>query len=116
MINDSTELGSFLKKESLRLNLHIGHDTHYDAMNWELSWWQGKVLHRLDFQPLEDNSLTITHLREYFKYLTRFLHWCHRYIPMFPYLAHITWNRVSTNTFPIKEDDISICITHSLST
>ena len=114
MIRDSTQLGDFLKKESSRLGLHLAHDTHYDAMNWQLSWWRKSVLHRLDFQPLEKDTVAITHYRDSFRYLPRLCRWLHNNVPMFPYLAHINWNRLSTDSFPLKEENVSSYIDRAL--
>jgi hypothetical protein len=110
MISDSTQLGEYLRNESSRLKLHLGHDTHYDAMNWELSWWQASVLHRLDFQPLEDDTVAITHHRAKFRYLPRMRYWLDCNIPeLFSWLPqpNTEWNCLSTVQFPLKEEDVS---------
>ncbi len=32
--------------------LRFGYNTHYEAYNYELDWWEGGNHHRLDFQPM----------------------------------------------------------------
>ena len=110
MIKTSTELGTLLKSEAARLGLAISHDTHYDARNWQLSWWRGKTLHRLDFQPLKESELAVTHYKDHFKLFPRLLRWAHDAIPLFPYLARIEWSRLETWSFPLEES----CITKLL--
>jgi hypothetical protein len=115
MICNSIQLGDFLKNEALRLGLRLGHDTHYDAMNWVLSWQRANVLHRLDFQPLENGTIAVTYYRDRFKFSPKVFLWLRNNVPMFPYMARIDWNRVSTDHFPLKEEDVSSCINHALS-
>ena len=69
--------------------LRLSYDTHYDAGNLELSWWQGKSRHRVDFQPLQGEPLQVTHLVDTYPYLPRLLFWCRRCIPMFPILPKV---------------------------
>jgi hypothetical protein len=117
MISDSTQLGEHLRNESLRLRLHLGHDTHYDAMNWELSWWHATVLHRLDFQPLENDTVAITHYRDKFQYLSRVRYWLSSNIPeLFSWLPrpYTEWDRLSTEQFPLKEEDVATYIASAI--
>jgi hypothetical protein len=72
-------------------HVRLAHDTHYDARNWELSWWRGRTLHRVDIQPMHDRDTKVTYYQDRFPILPRLLRWAHREIPMFPYLAAITW-------------------------
>jgi hypothetical protein len=60
--------------------LRLGYDTHYDAHNYVLSWWQGAIHHRLDFQPM-DGSLVVTHLTDRYEFLPHFCYWLYRVIP-----------------------------------
>lgn len=69
--------------------LHLAYDTHYDAGNIELSWWQGKTRHRLDFQPLHAEPLQVSHLTDTYPFLPKQLLWCHRYVPLFPVLPKV---------------------------
>jgi hypothetical protein len=46
--NTST-LASILAVEAAWRGLTLAHDVHYDVNNLELSWWQGRSRHRIDF-------------------------------------------------------------------
>ena len=109
MIKDSQELGAFLGAESRRLGAWLAFDTHYDAQNWVVWPWHGKVLHRLDFQPLdlERKEVAVTVYEDHFKFLPRFFRWAHRAIPMFPYVADIKSRRLATLRFPLEERQVA---------
>ena len=107
MLQDSVTLGNFLGAQANRRGLRLAHDTHFDAGNWELRWWKGKALHRLDFHPLHNGTLAITHYTDHFTFFPRITRWAHDQIPMFPYPAHIEWERVGTLQFPLAERDVS---------
>ncbi|HSF31440.1 MAG TPA: hypothetical protein VLK82_13340 [Candidatus Tectomicrobia bacterium] len=69
--------------------LRVGYDTHYDAGNYEISWWRRGVLYRLDFQPRSATCIQVALYGEHFPTLPRLLRWAWRNIPMFPYLARV---------------------------
>ena len=110
MIDDSPQLGTLLRAEASRTGVHLAFDTHYDAQNWQLSWWRGATLHRLDFQPLEHGRLSITHYRDHFRFLPRLLRWAHDAIPFFPYMARIEWSNEAIEHFPLQEEKIKTIV------
>lgn len=69
-------------------------DTHYDANNYVFEKWEGNKLHRLDFQPLQNEIIKVTHHIDSFGCCSKLLIWCHNYLPNFPYLAKIEYNNV----------------------
>jgi|SRR5687768_10262110 len=105
-----SELVTFLRDRARHANLGLALNTHYDAGNCELRWWDGSTLHRLDFQPLDAGELAITHYRDRFARFPRFLNWAHSNIPLFPYLADIRWERLDTLQFPVDESRIQALI------
>lgn len=109
-IENSQPLGSFLKSVAATSDMRLAFDTHYDARNWELSWWRGKVLHRMDFQPQESPQVAVTHFKDQFRLLPRFLRWAHNSIPLFPYLAQTPWNKLTTERLPIDKSRIKALI------
>lgn len=114
MIENMQQLGLFLKSKAGEFGVRVMFDTHYDAANWELSWWQGSVLHRLDFQPQESTRVSITQYEDSFQCLPKFLRWAHGTIPLFPYLAQIKWINIATEYFPIDESSIETIIAEAI--
>lgn len=114
MIDDSQQLGTFLKTQASRTGAHLSFDTHYDAQNWQLSWWRGTTLHRLDFQPLEHGNLSVTHYRDHFRFFPRLLRWAHNAIPLFPYVARVEWDSAAIEYFPLQEEQIATIISNSV--
>jgi hypothetical protein len=114
VIDDSRQLGDFLKTEASRLGLRLSFDTHYDARNWALSWWRGRTLHRLDFQPMGNGVLSITHYRDQFRFLPRLLRWAHNAIPLFPYFAHTESDNHATEQLPFNKQSIAGLVSHSV--
>lgn len=114
MIDDLPQLGLFLQAEADRTGAHLAVDTHYDARNWQLSWWRGSIFHRLDFQPLEDGRLSVTHCRDQFRLLPRLLRWAYHVIPFFPYMARIEWSNEAIEHFPLQEEKIKTIVSSGL--
>ena len=114
MIEDSQQLGTFLKAEASRVGAHVSFDTHYDAQNWQLLWWRGPTLHRLDFQPLEKRELSITHYRDHFRFLPHFFRWAHQNLPLFPYVAQIELSSLEKTSFPLQESQIAAFVSRSI--
>jgi hypothetical protein len=106
VIDTLGELAAFLQAEASRRGVRLASNTHYDAGDWELQWWRGRTLHRVNFQPL-DAEIVITHYRDLFRAFPRFLRWAHNAIPMFPYLARIEWNQIDTIRLPTLEESLS---------
>ena len=114
MIDDSPQLGTFLRAEAKRTGTYLAFDTHYDAQNWQLSWWRGATLHRLDFQPLEHGRLSATYYQDHFRFLPRLLRWAHNAIPHFPYMARIEWSNIAVEHFPVQEEKIKALVSLSV--
>lgn len=107
MLDNEEQLGYFLKSEVVNLlGVKISFDTHYDAQNWELSWWNGNTHHRMDFQPLERGEISITHYKDHFPCLPKLFYWAHNAIPMFPYYARVEWNNLVKKHFPLEEAEV----------
>jgi len=60
--------------------LRFGYNTHYEAYNYQLDWWEGRDHHRLDFQPINE-FLIVTHLTDRYKFLPRVSYWLYNSIP-----------------------------------
>jgi hypothetical protein len=82
-----TELVEVIKSLAAERHLGVAHDTHYDAFNWELQWWTGRELHRLDFQPWPDDRVLVFHTVETYPAFAKLLRWAWRSIPLFPNVA-----------------------------
>ena len=67
--------------------LSFAHDTHYDAQNLELSWWQGRVRHSINVQPYPSGRLEVSHIRTSYPLFSRLLAWARRAIPVFPQMG-----------------------------
>ncbi len=67
--------------------LSLAHDTHFDAFNWTLGWWEGTTHHVIDLQPWPDGRLEIRKRTTRYPWPGRLLAWSHAFIPMFPYLG-----------------------------
>jgi hypothetical protein len=85
--NVPTELAEAVEAIARDSGLTVAYDTHYDAGNVALSWWTGKKLNRLDFQPLHDAEIQVTFLTDAYPVLPRLLRWARRSIPLFPHIA-----------------------------
>ena len=90
---------------SLR-GLSLAYDTHHDAGNLVIAWWQGRSRHRLDFQPLRGEPLQVTHLLDTYPFMPRLLHWCRRYIPMVPVSSKEQWQVLGTLSEPYSEESV----------
>ncbi len=78
--DEETNIETIFRLIAAVRGLRLGYDTHYDAHNYVLSWWQGAIHHRLDFQPMDD-SLVVTHLTDRYKFLPRLCYWLYCIIP-----------------------------------
>ena len=106
MIATPAELESSLKSASERLGVQCHFDTHFEAQNWELSWWKAGLLHRLDFQPGSMGGVSVTHYQDKFPILPRLLHWARSSVPYFPYLARTERMSSSSIALPIEEREV----------
>ena len=95
-------LGAFAAERGL----HLAYDTHYDAGNLELSWWQGKSRHRVDFQPFLGEPMQVHHLIDTYPSFPRLLLWCRQHIPMFPVLPKTQWQLIGTLSAPYSSENV----------
>jgi hypothetical protein len=103
-------LGDIAAERGLRL----AYDTHYDAGNLELSWWQEKLRHRVDFQPFPDAPMQVTHLVDTYPLLPRLVLWCRRHIPMFSVLPKTEWQSIGTMSQPYSSENVEQLLEGSL--
>lgn len=60
--------------------LKFGYNTHYEAYNYQIDWWEGRDHHRLDFQPINE-LLIVTHLTDRYRFLPHVCYWLYKSIP-----------------------------------
>ena len=97
-----------LEELATQRGLKLRKETHYDAANRELHWFESNRLHRLDFNlDREKPLITVTHyVDEFPKLLPKaFLIWCHNFIPLFPYCAKIKWQRLTELSLDLSLDE-----------
>jgi hypothetical protein len=99
---DTSTLASILAVEAAGRGLTLAHDTHYDANNLELSWWQGPICHRIDFQPMLSGEVAVTHYRDHYPCLPKLLRWLHHYVPLFPFVARVEWESAGSVSAPFE--------------
>lgn len=68
-------------------------ETHYDAVNREMYWFEKNRRKRIDF-ALVNSLIVVTSYDDIFPVCPLILTWCHDYIPMFPLFAKIQWEKV----------------------
>ena len=81
------ELSQIAEELADRLGLALAYDTHHDAGNFELYWWQGNTRHAIDLQPYPDGTLEVRHRCTHFPWPSRLINWARSAIPMFPALG-----------------------------
>ena len=106
MIDNSQQLGAFLRAEAHRWGLMLGVDTHYEAGNWVLSWWNGRHRHRLDFQPIGDRGLAITHYADHVPWIPGAVAKLLDALGPFSDLARTEWTALEKAHFPIEEQRV----------
>jgi hypothetical protein len=92
--NYPDEVVDRLKRFAKENGYRFAYNTHYDAYNCEVSWWNGRILNHIDFQPVEDGLIVVNLIQLHYRFLPKILYWAHRKIPMFPFLAQSTFARV----------------------
>jgi hypothetical protein len=103
---DTSALASILAVEAAGRGLTLAHDTHYDANNLELSWWQERICHRIDFQPMLSGEVAVTHYRDQYPFLPKLLRWLRNYVPLFPSVARVEWESVGSVSAPFEAASI----------
>jgi len=83
------EFVAVLKTVAAEKGLGLAHDTHYDGFDWELRWWSGQSLHRLNFQPWLDEKLLVSRTGETYPSPARLVRWGSTFVPFFPQVAEI---------------------------
>lgn len=99
-------LRKILEAIASQRGLRLAYDTHYDAGNLELSWWQEEIRHRLDFQPLHDEPLQVTYLLDTYPFFPKLLLWCRGYVPMFPVLPKVQWHILGSLPEPYTRESV----------
>jgi hypothetical protein len=92
----------------------LAFDTHYDAENWVVSWWRGRRLHRLDFQPVPEGGLVITHYEDQIAWLPGLIAKLLDAIGLFGELARTDWTTIDRGRFPIDEEHVRSLLTACL--
>jgi len=85
--NVPAELAEAVEEVARTFGLHVGYDTHFDAGNVELSWWSGRKLKRLAFQPIPNAGIQVTFLTDTYPLLPKLFRTLRSFIPMFPHMA-----------------------------
>ncbi len=86
-MEDSSSLRDLIIAIASERGLSLAYDTHYEANNWELSWWQDSVRCSLDVQPYPNGRIEVTLLGTTYPFLPKLLAWARQWIPMFPVLG-----------------------------
>src|SRR5215510_10738917 len=93
MNNFPPVIDAVLQKIADEFKLRFVKNTHYEALNRELKWFDNKVQKRINF-TFDGNEVSVTLYKDTFPFSPRFLIWCHNNIPMFRYSARIEWRTV----------------------
>lgn len=80
-------LETAIRRIAQERGLHVGCNTHYDAMNCVVSWINDKTLYRLDFQLTTSDSTNVTLHRDHYRFLIKLLSWADSSIPYFSYMT-----------------------------
>ncbi len=83
--------------------LSVAHDTHYDAGNWQLWWWEGGIRQAVDVQPYPDGGIEVARLSTRYPVLPKLLAWARRAIPMFPETGRTEYQRLARLQSPPME-------------
>ncbi|WP_242111858.1 hypothetical protein [Luteimonas aquatica] len=70
-------------------HLVIDYDTHYEAGNWQLSWWHEGVRYALDVQPYPDGRIDVSRIVTTYPFLPRFFAWIERAVPFLPFQGKV---------------------------
>jgi hypothetical protein len=82
-----SELSAAIVSVATERSFSVASDTHYDAGNMEIQRWSNNVLHRLDFQLMQEGYVLVTVLTDTYPFAGRALRLAWRAIPFFPYVA-----------------------------
>lgn len=110
-MNFPEDIHLVLKGLAYEYKMKLLSETHFEANNRELVWFNNNELHRLDFDfsdPAE--SLRLTYYIDKFPVFPKALIWCHNYIPTFPYLAKIMWYKLPGISLGLKKADYKLII------
>ena len=102
----TTSLRDLITSIARERGLSLAYDTHYDANNWELCWWQGNTFCSVDVQPYPDGRIDISALQTIYPLFPRLLAWAWQSIPMFPTLGHTQREALGTVTWPCPPDQL----------
>jgi hypothetical protein len=103
MKNFPLAIDAVLRKIADEFELHLARNTHYEATNRELKWFENKVQKRINF-TFVGNEISVTFYKDTFPFSPRFLIWCHNNIPMFRYSPRIEWRTIEKLPVDQSED------------
>jgi len=83
---------------AIEYGMRLDKETHFEALNREVVWFDHNILYRLDFNY--DYELTLIKCTAYVdtfpQMFPRLLRWLHLYVPGFPYKAKSSWFTIGT--------------------
>ena len=97
---ESCSIVANAKRLALSLN------THYDSMNCEFSWWVGNTKHRVDFQPMKSNEITVTFYQDSYPFFGKLFSWAYYTLLRFPYVATSTFDTPGVFSEPVTETNV----------
>jgi hypothetical protein len=95
MNNFPSIIDTVLQKIADEFKLRLARNTHYEATNRELRWFEKNVQKRTNF-TFDGKIVTVTFYKDTFPFSPRFLLWCHNNIPMFGYFARTEWQTMES--------------------
>jgi hypothetical protein len=90
MNNFPSAIDSVLQKIADEFKLRLARNTHYEATNRELRWFEKNVQKRMNF-TFDGKEVSVTFYKDIFPFAPRLFIWCHNNLPMFRYFARIEW-------------------------
>ena len=78
--DQTNKIDSIFREIATVHGLGFGYNTHYEAYNYQLDWWESRYHHRLDFQPINE-SMVVTHMSDHYRLLPHVCYWLYKSIP-----------------------------------
>jgi len=94
-VENTPSLRPLIESIAHERGLSVAHDTHYDAGNWQLSWWEGGARQAVDVQPYPDGWIEVARLSTHYPVLPKLLAWARRTIPLFPETGRTEYQRLA---------------------
>lgn len=83
-------INNILNQLAVEYKLIIAKETHYDAINRELIWFEGNIQKRINLTFMGD-FIGVTYYKTLFTVCPKICLWLHNNFPMFPLLGKITY-------------------------